>query len=121
METLIVKLKNGEFFQFDDFSDFVIEENKLLSVICKSGSCNYFNWDCVSYVVQQDISKIKDEFIKNEEIACPVCGGRCFVPKSFYEIPGETISFGDYSTQTGVTQCRRCGGKGTIEITLPLG
>ena len=30
METVIVKLKNGEFFQFDDFSDFVIEENKLL-------------------------------------------------------------------------------------------
>lgn len=60
MDTLIVKLKNGEFFQFDDFSNFVIEENKLLSVICKSGPCNYFNWDCVSYVVQQDSSKIKD-------------------------------------------------------------
>lgn len=121
METVIVKLKNGEFFQFDHFDNFVIEDNKLLSVICKDGSCNYFNWDCVSYVVQQDRSKIKDEFIKKEEISCPVCGGRCFVPKNFYEIPGETISFGGYSTQNGVTQCRRCGGKGTIEITLPLG
>ena len=121
MDILIVKLKNGEWFEYDDFRTFVIEEDKILTVICESGSCNYFNWDCVSYVVQQDNSEIKDEFIKKEEISCPVCGGRCFVPKSFYEIPGETISFGDYSTQTGVTQCRRCGGKGTIEITLPLG
>ena len=88
METVIVKLKNGEFFQFDDFSNFVIEENKLLNVICKSGSCNYFNWDCVAYVVQQDRSKIKNEFIKKEEIACPVCGGSGFVQKSFYEVPG---------------------------------
>lgn len=120
METVIVKLKNGEFFQFDDFSNFVIEENKLLNVICKSGSCNYFNLDCVSYVVHQDRSKIKNEFIKKEEIACPVCGGRGFVPKSFYEVPGETISFGGYEVLTGTTQCRRCGGKGTIEMTPPL-
>ena len=98
MKTVIVKLKNGEFFQFDHFDNFVIEDNKLLNVICKDGSCNYFNWDCVVYVVQQDCSNIKEEFIKKEEIACPVCGGRCFVQKNFYEIPGETISFGDYSS-----------------------
>jgi hypothetical protein len=64
MNILTVKLKNGEFFQYDDFRDFTIEENKVLTVICENGSCNYFNWDCVSYVVQQDPSTVIDVLSK---------------------------------------------------------
>ena len=56
METIIVKIKNGESFQFDNCDNFVIEDNKLLRVICTDRSCNYFNLDCVVYVVQQDCS-----------------------------------------------------------------
>ena len=132
MNTLTVKLKNGEFFQFEDFKDFSIDENNtLLTVVCKEKLCNYFSVDCVSYIVQSE-SVPEEKFtltsdgnggllrIKETESVCPVCKGKGFLIGNFYDIPGHNVSFGGYATKTGTTQCRRCGGKGTIEITLPL-
>lgn len=67
MNLLTVKLKNGEFFQYDNCKNFIIEENKILTVISEDGYCNYFNWDCVSYVVQRDPSTVNDVFLKSLE------------------------------------------------------
>lgn len=129
MNLLTVKLKNGEFFQFEDFKDFSIDENNtLLTVICKEKLCNYFSVDCVSYIVQSE-SIPEEKFtlisdgnggllrIKETEIVCPICNGKGFVRGDFYEVPGETISFGGYEALTETTPCRGCGGKGTIGTT----
>ena len=108
MNTLTVKLKNGEFFQFEDFKDFSIDENNtLLTVICKEKLCNYFSVDCVSYIVQSE-SIPEEKFIltsdgnggllriKETESVCPVCNGKGFVRGNFYDIPGNNVSFGSY-------------------------
>lgn len=127
MNTLTVKLKNGEFFQFEDFKDFSIDENNtLLTVICKEKLCNYFSVDCVSYVVQSE-SIPEEKFIltsdgnggllriKETESVCPVCNGKGFVRGNFYDIPGNNVSFGSYIEHGLKTEiCRNCNGKGTI-------
>ena len=127
MNTLTVKLKNGEFFQFEDFKDFSIDENNtLLTVICKEKLCNYFSADCVSYVVQSE-SIPEEKFIltsdgnggllriKETESVCPVCNGKGFVRGNFYDIPGNNVSFGSYIEHGLKTEiCRNCNGKGTI-------
>lgn len=127
MNTLTVKLKNGEFFQFEDFKDFSIDENNtLLTVICKEKLCNYFSVDCVSYIVQSE-SIPEEKFIltsdgnggllriKETESVCPVCNGKGFVRGNFYDIPGNNVSFGSYSEHGLKTEiCRNCNGKGTI-------
>lgn len=127
MNTLTVKLKNGEFFQFEDFTDFSIDENnKLLTVICKERLCNYFSIDCVSYIVQSE-SIPEQKFtmtsdgnggllrIKETESVCPVCNGKGFVQGNFYDVPGANVSFGGYIENGRKTEiCRNCNGKGTI-------
>ena len=127
MNTLTVKLKNGEFFQFEDFKDFLIDENNtLLTVICKEKLCNYFSVDCVSYIVQSE-SIPEEKFIltsdgnggllriKETESVCPVCNGKGFVRGNFYDIPGNNVSFGSYIEHGLKTEiCRNCNGKGTI-------
>ena len=127
MNTLTVKLKNGEFFQFEDFKDFSIDENNtLLTVICKEKLCNYFSVDCVSYIVQSE-SVPEEKFIltsdgnggllriKETESVCPVCNGKGFVRGNFYDIPGNNVSFGSYIEHGLKTEiCRNCNGKGTI-------
>ena len=127
MNTLTVKLKNGEFFQFEDFTDFSIDENnKLLTVICKERLCNYFSIDCVSYIVQSE-SIPEQKFtmtsdgnggllrIKEAESVCPVCNGKGFVQGNFYDVPGANVSFGGYIENGRKTEiCRNCNGKGTI-------
>ena len=127
MNTLTVKLKNGEFFQFEDFKDFSIDENNtLLTVICKEKLCNYFSVDCVSYIVQSE-SIPEEKFIltsdgnggllriKETESVCPVCNGKGFVRGNFYDIPGNNVSFGSYIEHGLKTEiCRNCNGKGTV-------
>ena len=127
MNTLTVKLKNGEFFQFEDFTDFLIDENnKLLTVICKERLCNYFSIDCVSYIVQSE-SIPEQKFtmtsdgnggllrIKETESVCPICNGKGFVQGNFYDVPGANVSFGGYIENGRKTEiCRNCNGKGTI-------
>ena len=127
MNTFTVKLKNGEFFQFEDFKDFSIDENNtLLTVICKEKLCNYFSVDCVSYIVQSE-SIPEEKFIltsdgnggllriKETESVCPVCNGKGFVRGNFYDIPGNNVSFGSYIEHGLKTEiCRNCNGKGTI-------
>lgn len=127
MNTLTVKLKNGEFFQFEDFKDFSIDENNtLLTVICKEKLCNYFSVDCISYIVQSE-SIPEEKFIltsdgnrgllriKETESVCPVCNGKGFVQGNFYDIPGNNVSFGSYIENGLKTEiCRNCNGKGTI-------
>ena len=127
MNTLTVKLKNGEFFQFEDFKDFLIDENNtLLTVICKEKLCNYFSVDCISYIVQSE-SIPEEKFtltsdgnggllrIKGTERVCPVCNGKGFVRGNFYDIPGNNVSFGSYIENGQKTEiCRNCNGKGTI-------
>ena len=127
MNTLTVKLKNGEFFQFEDFKDFSIDENNtLLTVIYKEKLCNYFSVDCVSYIVQSE-SIPEEKFIltsdgnggllriKETESVCPVCNGKGFVRGNFYDIPGNNVSFGSYIEHGLKTEiCRNCNGKGTI-------
>ena len=127
MNTLTVKLKNGEFFQFEDFKDFSIDENNtLLTVVCKERLCNYFSIDCVSYIVQSE-SIPEEKFtlesdgnggllrIKETESVCPVCNGKGFLPGNFYDVPGANVSFGGYIENGRKTEiCRNCNGKGTI-------
>ena len=127
MNTLTVKLKYGEFFQFEDFKDFLIDENNtLLTVICKEKLCNYLSVDCVSYIVQSE-SIPEEKFIltsdgnggllriKETESVCPVCNGKGFVRGNFYDIPGNNVSFGSYIEHGLKTEiCRNCNGKGTI-------
>lgn len=44
---------------------------------------------------------------------CPVCEGRGFVKGNFYDVPGETCSFGDYVRKEQSTSlCRICNGTG---------
>lgn len=128
MNTLTVKLKNGEFFQFEDFKDFSIDENNtLLTVVCKEKLCNYFSVDCVSYIVQSE-SIPEEKFtltsdgnggllrIKETESVCPVCNGKGFLPGNFYDIPGSNVSFSDYA-KNGLrsTPCRNCHGTGLVK------
>ena len=127
MNTLTVKLKNGEFFQFEDFKDFLIDENNaLLTVICKKKLCNYFSVDCISYIVQSE-SIPEEKFIltsdgnggllkiKETESVCPICNGKGFVQGNFYDIPGNNVSFGSYIENGMKTEiCRNCNGKGTV-------
>lgn len=127
MNTLTVKLKNGEFFQFEDFKDFSIDENNaLLTVICKEKLCNYFSVDCISYIVQSE-SIPEEKFIltsdgnggllrvKETERVCPVCNGKGFVQGNFYDIPGNNVSFSGYIENGRKTEiCRNCNGTGTI-------
>ena len=127
MNTLTVKLKNGEFFQFEDFKDFSIDENNtLLTVICKEKLCNYFSVDCVSYIVQSE-SIPEEKFtlisdgnggllrIKETESVGPVGNGKGFVRGNFYDIPGNNVSFGSYIEHGLKTEiCRNCNGKGTV-------
>lgn len=48
---------------------------------------------------------------------CPVCYGRGFVKGNFYDVAGETCSFGDYAKkQQSSTICMRCNGKGILEF-----
>ena len=127
MNTLTVKLKNGEFFKFEDFKEFSIDENNtLLTVICKEKLCNYFSVDCISYIVQSE-SIPEEKFtlisdgnggllkIKETESVCPVCNGKGFVQGNFYDVPGANVSFGGYIENGRKTEiCRNCNGKGTI-------
>ena len=48
---------------------------------------------------------------------CPVCDGRGFVKGNFYDVAGETCSFGDYAKkQCESTICMYCNGKGVINV-----
>ena len=48
---------------------------------------------------------------------CPVCDGRGFVKGNFYDVAGETCSFGDYAKkQQSITICMYCNGKGVANI-----
>ena len=48
---------------------------------------------------------------------CPVCDGRGFVKGNFYDVAGETCSFGDYAKkQQSSTICMYCNGKGVANV-----
>ena len=48
---------------------------------------------------------------------CPVCDGRGFVKGNFYDVAGETCSFGDYAKKECSTAvCMCCNGKGIVEF-----
>lgn len=48
---------------------------------------------------------------------CPVCDGRGFVKGNFYDVAGQTCSFGDYAKKECSTAvCRYCNGNGIIEF-----
>jgi hypothetical protein len=127
MNTLTVKLKNGESFKFENFKDFSIDINiRSLEVICEKGLYNYFSMDCVYYIIQSE-SIPEEKFtliidgnggllkIKETESVCPVCNGKGFVQGNFYDIPGNNVSFGSYIENGMKTEiCRNCNGKGTI-------
>lgn len=118
MNALIIKLKNGEFFQFENFRDFSIGDNgALLTVVCSEGLCNYFSMDFVSYVIQSySIPEEKITKLKETECLCSVCNGRGFVQGNFCDMPGNNVSFGDYfANGLKTTVCRNCNGNGIIK------
>ena len=48
---------------------------------------------------------------------CPVCDGRGFVKGNFYDIAGETCSFGDYAKKQQLsTICMYCNGNGVVNV-----
>lgn len=48
---------------------------------------------------------------------CPVCDGRGFVKGNFYDVAGETCSFGDYAKkQHSSTICTYCNGNGVVNV-----
>lgn len=48
---------------------------------------------------------------------CPVCDGRGFVKGNFYDVAGETCSFGDYAKkQQSSTICMYCNGNGVVNV-----
>lgn len=48
---------------------------------------------------------------------CPVCDGRGFVKGNFYDVAGQTCSFGDYTKkQHSNTICMYCNGNGVVNV-----
>ena len=48
---------------------------------------------------------------------CPVCDGRGFVKGNFYDVAGQTCSFGDYAKkQQSSTICMYCNGNGVVNV-----
>ena len=53
----------------------------------------------------------------NELKKCPVCDGRGFVKGNFYDVAGQTCSFGDYMKKEQSTViCAYCNGHGVVNI-----
>lgn len=50
-------------------------------------------------------------------VKCPVCDGRGFVKGNFYDVAGQTCSFGDYAKKEQSTSvCMRCKGNGFVNV-----
>lgn len=48
---------------------------------------------------------------------CPVCDGRGFVKGNFYDMAGNTCSFGDYAKKEQSTAiCMYCNGNGVVNV-----
>ena len=75
----------------------------------------YLNFPTCAVDLMKDALALIEELEKTEFV-CPVCQGRGYMPGNFYEIPGVSVSIGEYA-DLAYTQsvCRRCNGQGTIK------